>query len=229
VKAIAAVMVEDLKLPRVDSVLYLYPHLGSYEMGLRMELDDRPNAAARSVSLATASCTRRKVLADGERLGRLSWPNRVRTVAHEMIHLAQFALADWACKTPHYWLMEGFAEWGAFTILDRLGLEDFANTVDVSNRGARAQGSSALPPLDRLGSEAEWTAAETKVGRQAIYSQSFLAVDFLIQRKGLAAVLDYFRRFRESPARSDHFAAAFGEDAEAFGAEFDAHLKTLFM
>src|SRR5438045_2286923 len=125
VKAIAAVMVEDLSLPRLDSVLIVYPHIGVYEMGLRMELDDRPNAADRSVSFAIASCGRRKVLADGARLAALSWANRVRALAHEVLHLAEFALADWSCNTPHYWLMEGFAEWGAWTVMDRLGLENF--------------------------------------------------------------------------------------------------------
>lgn len=228
VKAIAAVMVEDLTLPQLDSALYLYPHLGSYEMGLRMELDDRPDAAARSVSFAIASCLRRKVLADGERLAKLSWPNRVRTVAHEMIHLAEFALADWVCKTPHYWLMEGFAEWGAYRIIDRLGLESFANSSEDSRRGAGAQ-EAALPPLDRLATEAEWAAAEKKLGRQAVYSQAFLAVDFLIERKGLAVVLDYFARFRDAASRGDHFAAAFGEDVEAFQAEFGAHLQKILM
>ncbi len=229
VKAVAAVMVEDLRLPQLDSDLYIYPHLGAYELGLRMQLDDRPDAATRSVSFAIASCPRRKVLADGERLAKLSWPNRVRTIAHEMMHLAEFALADWRCAIPHYWLMEGFAEWGAFTILDRVGLETLANNVAVARREARLQEAAASAPLDRLGSEAEWAAAETKIGRAAIYSQSFLAVDFLIQRKGLDAVVDYFKRFGDSPARADHFIAAFGEDVETFQAELSAHLKTLSM
>lgn len=225
VKAIAAVMVEDLNLPRLDSVLTVYPHVGVYEMGLRMELDDRPNAAERSVSFAVASCGKRKVLADGRRLAALPWANRVRSLAHEMLHLAEFALADWSCKTPHYWIMEGFAEWGAATIVDRLGLENFTIAVEASRRVARAE----PPRLARLDSERGWTAAEQAVGRSAVYSESFLAVDFLIARKGLAAMTDYFARFKDSDARGDHFAAAFGEDMETFETEFSAHLKKAFL
>jgi hypothetical protein len=224
VRAIAAVMVEDLRLPRLDSVLTVYPHVGAYEMGLRMELDDRPNAADRSVSFAVASCGRRKVLADGQRLAALSWTNRVRTLAHEMMHLAEFALAEWGCNTPHYWLMEGFAEWGALTIVDRLGLGNFSIPIDASRKAMGAQ-NVEMPALSRLESERGWTAAEQSAGRGAVYSKSVLAVDFLIARKGLDAIADYFARFKESPARGDHFAAAFGEDPQTFAAEFEAHLQ----
>jgi hypothetical protein len=224
VKAISAVMVEDLRLPRLDSILAVYPHVGAYEMGLRMELDDRPNAADRSVSFAVASCGRRKVLADGQRLAALSWTNRVRTLAHEMMHLAEFALAEWGCKSPHYWLMEGFAEWCALTIVDRLGLGSFSNAIDASRR-AMDDEKAEMPLLTRLDAESGWTAAEQSVGRGAVYSKSVLAVDFLIARKGLTAVADYFGRFKDSPAADDHFAAAFGEDAQTFAVEFEAHLR----
>ena len=227
VKAITAVMIEDLSLPPLDSVLTVYPHVGSYEMGLRMELDDRPNAGERSVAFAIASCGRRKVLADGQRLAKLSWSNRVRALAHEVVHLAEFALADWSCKTPHYWLMEGFAEWGALTIVDRLGLENFTAAVESLRRTARGEHGAELPRLDTLDTEAGWTAAEQSVDRKVVYAESFLALDFLIARKGLAAVADYFARFRDSAGRSDNFAAAFGEDADTFAAEFAAHLKKL--
>jgi hypothetical protein len=227
VKAIAAVMVEDLRLPRLDSVLYLYRSLGDYEAGLKKELDDRPNASERSAAFAIASCGRRKVLADGNRLAELSWANRVRTLAHEMVHLAQFALADWRCATPHYWLMEGFAEWGAYKVLDRLGLEAFARGGAISSEAVRAQAGTALPSLDGLASEAEWEAAERSMGRRAVYGESFLAVDFLIERKGLGAVADYFARFKDSPGRSDNFAAAFGEDIFVFQSEFEAYLEKL--
>ncbi|HEX2385448.1 MAG TPA: hypothetical protein VHL99_02725 [Candidatus Binatia bacterium] len=225
VKAISAVMVEDLRLPRLDSVLTVYPHVGAYEMGLRMELDDRPNAADRSVSFAVASCRRRKVLADGQRLAALSWTNRVRTLAHEMMHLGEFALADWGCNTPHYWLMEGFAEWGALTIVDRLGLGNFANAIDASRRAIEG-GNAEVPLMTAVDSERGWMAAEQSVGRGAVYSKAVLAVDFLIARKGLAAVADYFARFKDPAARGDHFAAAFGEDEQAFTNAFEAQLKT---
>lgn len=226
VQAIASVMVEDLQLPRLESVFYLYPSGADYATGLKSELRDRPDPGGREQALAIASCGRRKVLANAERLARVSWPDRVRTIAHEMIHLAEFALADWRCAAPHYWLMEGFAQWGAYRVTDRLGLDTFAAGAALSSRDAGSfYSASTLPPLDGLTTEAEWEAAERSVGREAVYGESFLAVDFLIERKGLPAVLDYFARFRDSAARGDHFSAAFGEDVDAFQAEFDAHLN----
>ncbi len=228
VKAIASVMVEDLRLPRLESVFYLYPSGADYTTGLKSELRDRPDPGGREQALAIASCDRRKVLANAERLARISWPDRVRTVAHEMVHLAEFALADWRCATPHYWLMEGFAQWGAYKVTDRLGLHTYAAGAALSSRhSASFYSAGTLPPLDGLATEAEWEAAERSVGKEAVYGQSLLAVDFLIERKGLPAVLDYFARFRDSAARSDHFSAAFGEDVDAFQAEFGAHLKSI--
>jgi hypothetical protein len=46
----------------------------------------------------------------------------------------------------------------------------------------------------------------------APYAQAFLAVDALIERHGLPAVIRYFELFAASQDRTGNFTAAFGED-----------------
>ena len=231
VKAIAAVMVEDLGLPNLDATVNLYSGREKYRATLSREVHDLAGgASAKSEAFARASCGRHTVLADRGRLAAFSWRARVRTVAHEMVHLAEFALADWNCAEPHYWLMEGFAQWGAYKIVASLGLQSFAESLALFREDvARAYHREALPALGQLASAADWDAAERATGRETPYGGSVFAVDFLIERKGLAAVIDYFARFKDSASRGDNFSAAFGEDVETFETDFEAHLKTLFM
>lgn len=228
VKAIAAVMVEDLQLPAPDAIVYLYHGRENYDPSVVQVANG--TADSKNGAFARASCGWRKVLADRDWLATLSWRARVRTVAHEMLHLAQFALADWSCAEPHYWLMEGFAQWGAYKILASLELQSFADGATLFREDvAAAHRRGALPNLSRLVTAADWQAAERTVGREASYGGSVMAVDFLIERKGLAAVIDYFARFKDSALRSGNFAAAFGEDAATFESEFVAHLDKILM
>jgi hypothetical protein len=50
-------------------------------------------------------------------------------------------------------------------------------------------------------------------------------VDFLLERHGVPAMLDYFRRFAASDDRAANFRAAFGEDLETFEAALSARLR----
>ncbi|HEY1372232.1 MAG TPA: hypothetical protein VGH50_07160 [Candidatus Binatia bacterium] len=231
VKVIAAVMVEDLKLPAPDATVYLYNGPENREVNINGVVElVHGSAGSKSAAFARASCPWHKVLADRDWLATLSWRARVRTMAHEMLHLVQFAVADWSCAEPHYWLMEGFAQWGAYKILASLELQSFAEGVALFQEDvASAYRRGAFPSLNRLATAADWQMAERTVGREAAYGGSVMAVDFLIDRKGLAAVVDYFARFKDSKVRNDNFSAAFGEDVEAFQAEFSAHLKSTLM
>ena len=56
-------------------------------------------------------------------------------------------------------------------------------------------------------------------------AQAFLAVDFIIERHGLPAVIDYFSRFGGSADPLANFSAAFGESRAAFEAALAARLR----
>ena len=60
-----------------------------------------------------------------------------------------------------------------------------------------------------------------------MYLQVFLAADLLIERRGLPAVLDYFRLFASSNDPGANFPAAFHEDRASFEAAFEKTLAQL--
>jgi hypothetical protein len=85
-------------------------------------------------------------------------------------------------------------------------------------------GRSRAPRLRELVTFPQWVRAGERHGR-AMYGLAFLAVDFLLERHGVPAMLDYFRRFAASDDRAANFRAAFGEDLETFEAALSARLR----
>jgi hypothetical protein len=55
-----------------------------------------------------------------------------------------------------------------------------------------------------------------------------LAVDLLVEYKGLPAVVQYFRLFEKLNNRERNFATAFEEPVTKFEDKFTEHLMTLF-
>jgi hypothetical protein len=67
----------------------------------------------------------------------------------------------------------------------------------------------------------------TDFGYQATYGQALIAVDFLIEKKGLPAIVEYFRLFGKLNNRERNFTTAFGEPMSAFEEKFSKHLQML--
>jgi len=65
------------------------------------------------------------------------------------------------------------------------------------------------------------------LGLEATYGQALIAVDYLIEQKGLAAVLEYFRLFKKSNNREQNFLTAFGESPAAFDEKFSRRMAVL--
>jgi hypothetical protein len=230
-RVIAYTVAEQLNLPRFETVLYFYPSLKDYEAGFITELEAKSElASARSHALAIANCKYKKVLVNGHWFSRVAWPNRVKTLAHEMTHMAEFQLGNWRCIAPHAWLTEGFAHWSAYKVVEKLGLDTFAAARnELIQNIADFKSGRTLPQLSRLASPADWDYNARSLGLESTYAQAFLAVDYLIERKGLSAVLNYFALFERSRDRADNFKTAFGEDVSVFDADFGAHLKKILM
>jgi hypothetical protein len=230
-KAIASVMVEDLKLPPIDAVMIVYPSSAEYEAGFITEAELTPGeASAKTRAAALASCQKRKVFANGEILARLVWSHRVKILSHEMTHLTMFALGNWQCESRHPWIAEGFADWITLKVIERLGLDTFAEgKKNFLESLGQLNSKRKLPTLGEISGPAEWDEWAKSSGRGPAYAQAFLAVDFLIERKGLPAAVEYFRLFGRSTNRPNNFRIAFGQDVATFDRQFGAHLKKLLM
>jgi hypothetical protein len=239
--AIMAVMVSELQLPGVDVSVTLYPSQVSYESGVVGELErnrqrlrqrfhlalnraSEEQALLASKRLAVNSAAvgmYRRVLIDEPRVNRLLWTDWVRVLGHELAHTAQIELADDRPVAWDQWLVEGFAEWVGYKVADRLGAEGFATSRKLAlDRIATVKAYQTFPSLGQLANNAGWVTWVQTLGDQATYGQAFLAVDLLVEQKGLPAVVEYFRLFGNLNNRERNFMTAFGGSASAFDEKF---------
>jgi hypothetical protein len=221
--AIAAVMQREIGLPVPRVALYLYADRAAYEQGLVADRHMDPAMARDIANFSRGVGSHNRISANESKLARMVWKERVRFLAHEFTHTIQYDLGGGRRGTSEQWLREGYAEWVSFRTVDALGLGSYADWRARRLRGfLRAYGRLAPPPLDELSTIEQWVAARSKLGQEATYYQAFLATEALIQRRGNAAVIDYFRRFASSDDGRANFRASFGVELEAFARDFAA-------
>lgn len=141
--------------------------------------------------------------------------DRVRLLAHETTHLIQLELAGTDAR-PAQWLMEGIAEWAAFTVLARVGARD----VDERRRAAFAAaaryltGHPTFTPVTLRRPE-DFTRWRGAAGDVVAYQVAYALAHRLVQERGVPAVVAYFRSFRDIDAGAS-FQRAFGRSVAAF-------------
>jgi hypothetical protein len=220
--AIGAVFARELGVPPFPVTLHFFPDAAAFEAGL-VEAGQDPASARETAAAMVGVGMHGRVLLNHDGFDAIPWPERVRMLAHELVHSLQYELADGSRGTSEQWLREGFAEWTAFMTLDRLGGRSLAGLRDQQRALFRASDRSKAPRLDDMLTFAQWVPL---AGRREIapYSQAFLAADFLVERHGAPAVIDYFRQFASTRDYRLAFQRAFGEDRAAFEAALDARL-----
>jgi hypothetical protein len=226
--AIASALVTELNLTNFESVLYVYFSLDDFKIALVKEEDLAGSADLKGDVIATvAACSNKKILAYWS--SSVPWAMRVKSLAHEITHLAHFALGNWSCsRQEHAWLMEGFANWMAFRIVERLSVTTFnAEREDFLN-GVRAfRSKQEFPSLKLLSPYRDWLKMLQVIGYPATYQQSFFAVDYLIERNGLNSVVKYFTLFEHSADADKNFKAAFGVEFSDFESDFSSYLMKI--
>lgn len=217
----AAVMYRDLGFPALPVTYHFYPTQGAFEAVL-VQNGHEPDFARRAAGSLRAIAGHGHVLLNEQRLST-AWPERLFTFAHEYVHCLQYALAGGRRSTSVQWLREGFADVVAARTLDLIGATPVADARqrrrDQFARSDRAQ----APRLSALMTFSDWMAAASQPD-VAADAQAFLAVDALIERHGLTALLDYFAAFSTSEDPAANFRTAFGRDVAAFEAEIDRAL-----
>jgi hypothetical protein len=249
--AITAVMVRDLKLPPIDGgSVTIYYSQASFEAGAvaqsaeilemaqkqyRLNADQvkelESSVTANSLRMATGSAAMgmyKKVLLNDWRLAKYPWAEWVRILAHELTHTANKEQAGGKLAVPYQWLSEGFAEWVGYKVVDTLGAQE----LSVSRNSAlgvigTAMSYQTFPRLHQLAKNPDWITWARTLGLPATYGQAFMAVDFLVQEKGLSAVVEYFGFFKTLNNTDRNFMKAFGEPLSAFDDRFSHHLRNL--
>jgi hypothetical protein len=226
---LASVLREEFGLPVSQPNFFLYQDRAAFEEHLVNVVRFDPVYAREVAGWAVAVGASNMVLANEEALERLPWSERIRVLAHELVHTVQYGLAGGRRGTSDQWLREGFADWIAYRVLESLDLEKAS--IRQALLVARIKGPVrrlSCAPLSDLVTLEDFMKSRTRVGGAAIYGQCFLAVDSLIKRHGLQPVVDYFGMFKRSDDRLRNFERAFGEDLPAFEKEYLARLQDEF-
>jgi hypothetical protein len=245
-------MVRDLSLPAVEGTVTFYPNSIALESALVVEFAKEfdlvekqlaPKAqelfrAAKEENIALAARHRattavavgmhKRILVNELPFVRYPWSERIRVLAHELTHTVQKALVNGRFINADLWLIEGSANWAAYKVLEVLDIETFGksreHSVDVV---AKARQFQTFPSLTQLAIATDWETWVRTLGLEATYGQAFMAVDFLVEQKGLPALVEYFRLFARPNNRERNFMTAFGEPLSAFEEKFGNHLHLL--
>ena len=226
VRGVAAVVAKDLGLPVPSELtVYVYGSRRVFEQGLIEDARLTPARAAELSEFAIGVGKRRQLLFNDEmeRRGR-EW---LRLVAHEVAHVSQFELAEGEGRGEQ-WLAEGMAEWVAFQVLERFGLDTMARRRGIALAGIKSHSTLVATRLDleTLGTPRGFTVRHLRDGSLPTYQLAFLMSDYLITKVGLPRVADYFSYFRTSRDRRANFARAFGQPIDGFELEVVEHLRS---
>lgn len=228
VRGIGAIFVQDLGLPVPERVtVFVYGSRAVFEHGLIHDAHVSSARAAELSDFAIGVGKRRQLFLNDEGTeghGR-EW---LRLIAHEMAHVSQIELAHGEGRAEQ-WLAEGMAEWAAFTVLERMGLDTVAKRRVIARRGIQnlAAVAAARLDLETLGSPRGFTVRHLREGSLPTYQLAFLMADYLINRDGLDRVVEYFRTFARSTDRRANFEFAFRQSLEDFEHEIVEHLKSV--
>ena len=219
---VAQIFDRDFGFAPFPATLEFYPHAGAFEKRL-LEVGYDAELARSTARIMTAVGGHRGVLLNDGKFSLLPWAERVATLAHELGHSLQYELGGGKRGASDQWVREGFAEWLSIRVLERLDAGSMTTVRRERQRNLRAAGRSKAPPLAALVTFPAWVHAGEKYG-QSTYALAFVAVDFLLERHGVPAVVDYFKRFATSDDRIGNFHAAFGESIISFEAALASRL-----
>jgi hypothetical protein len=220
VRGVASLLSRELALPVPERVMvYIYTSRAVFEQGL---MNDGRLPAVRAAELsefAVGVGKRRQLLLQDEG-GPPAAREWLRLVAHELTHVAQIELAQGEGRAEQ-WLAEGMAEWAAFTVLERLGLDTLGQRRAAALGHVREQAAlrEARLDLETLGTPRGFTVRHLREGSLPTYQLAFLMTDYLVRRHGFDGLVRYYRSFADGRGRHEAFQVAFGVTLEDFERE----------
>jgi hypothetical protein len=228
IRGIAAILVRDLNLPMPTTfTAYVYSGRQGFERGLIDDANVSPVRAAELSEFAVGIGKRRQLLLNDEG-GTSRGREWFRLIAHELAHVSQIELAQGEGRAEQ-WLAEGMAEWTAFNVLERLGLDTVVNRRGMAVAGIRNHAAlvAARLDLETLGHPRGFTVRHLREGSLPTYQLAFLMADYLITRDGFPRVVAYFSSFERRQDRHANFRGTFGQSLDQFELEVLAHLKSV--
>jgi hypothetical protein len=217
ISTVAFMLEREFRVPRVKAALYFYESRSSMSTALMTSGID-PVSARELASNMGAIASEGQIFLNEELLTRRPWSQRISVLAHELMHSVQYQLADGHRGASDQWIREGFSEWAAVRVLERLDVTTLSRVRSVRLRQVRA--ARSLPSLSALTTPDQWLVRTPLRAETVLYPYAFLAVDTLIQQHGAARVIEYFRLFAFTDDREWAFTTAFGQSASEFERSF---------
>lgn len=217
-QAMAAVMTvcsQDLGLPVVEPFyLHLYKDANAYA-AYTFGFARLPEQIVR---LTLALPQENRLHINIERTRGQPWGSLLRILAHEYAHNVEYVLIS-SARPWIQWIREGFADWVAAKVLDSLGWENYSTELARARQElSRYKGS--LPKLTLVEDSRVWlNMVDQPKGKIITYKLAFIAVDKLIEKRGLSGMMNYFR--------SDDFQGSFGLTWSDFETELTSILTDL--
>ena len=226
IERVVDMLTQDLGLPLPTGTrVHVYTTREAFRRGLVKDAAMGEEGADELAAFAIGIARPGRVLLNGRLAdGGGEW---LRLVAHELTHVAQFELAGGEGRAEQ-WLAEGMAEHVAFQALERLDEGSLAMHRRVALVRVQRQPAFAHGRLDlsTLGSPRDFTLRHQREGSVETYHLTFLLADYLIERHGFGAMVEYFGRLKRQPSEAA-FRSAFGYSIAAFETQALTHLQAV--
>jgi hypothetical protein len=223
--SVIAIMDGELGLPLAGVTLHVAPNRRAFEE-LLLAHGHPPQLARDTAATMDAIGGFRRILLNEQSLRDAPWPDRVALLSHELVHVLQYELGGGVRGVSDQWLREGFADWVTSRVMESLGLDGTGRSRQRARRAvAAAWRPGQSPSLEAMSTFPSWVALQRAHRDLPTYELAFLAVDHLVARHGLAAVVDYFRQFARVQDRAGNFERAFGQTLAEFEALLAAELQ----
>ena len=226
-QAIASAVEKELNITLSPVELTLYPNAYEFERGLVKDAGFGAGFARETARFAWGVGGPGKILVNEAAMQRANWQERIRFLAHEFVHTVYTPLANGKEIGSEQWLQEGFADWVSYRVLERLGYDSLERRKKANMMKAQLIMGTKNPTIADMQTFQEWVSLRVKYGASATYSQAFLATDYLINKRGIQAVIKYFRLYGESGDRLRNFRESFVSDFTAFNQEFGFYMQNL--
>jgi hypothetical protein len=211
------------------TTVHVYVNQATFAEGLTREGGQISDDAWDRARIAAAVASPRGLFLRGDLVNAMRLADKVGLIAHELAHVNQLEMRCGGRGAPAHWIREGHADWVKYQILELLGMRSYAESRDEVKRSILRSRTSIrfFPSLSELARGDGWTDAEIRLGSSATYGQSFLAVDWLVERYGIERLNEFNRRFSGQDDPRSHWAQVYPIRYSDFVAEFRARLEKL--
>jgi hypothetical protein len=197
--AIITVSRDNLGLPVVDPL-----HVRLYKNGASLHFYGYGWRTMPTVSNEIAFARKNEIHIDVSEVPEAQWRNAVWVLAHEYAHTIHYHVSD---RPAAEWLAEGFVDWVAAKVLDVLKWQDYDITLHRTKQELRHW--NVLPEIAFFRQGAYWNRTIGQYqGWIKTRDVAFLAMNRMVEMKGLAGVLQFLRK--------RDFEGIFGKSFEEF-------------